>query len=88
MQSNTINVYTSWLATATEEEVAFVDAVFALCEKHYEEGGDTVVETFHPKEILTEFKSIKEVREHCGLQLEAASNARWGEDSDSEVEAL
>lgn len=88
MQSNTINVYTSWIAAATEEQIAFVDAVYALCENHYEEGGDTVVETFHPREILMEFKSIKDVREYCGLRLEAASNARWGEDNDPEVKAV
>ena len=85
MQSNTISVYASWIAAATEEQIAFVDAVYTLCESHYSEGGDTVVETFHPREILMEFKNIKDVREYCGLRLEAASNARWGEDNDAEV---
>ncbi len=88
MKSQVIKAYKNFLETATPEQIAFVDSVYAVCEEHYENGGDTVVETFCPSEILTEFKTIKDVQEYCGLRVEAATNCRWGEDNDPEVERL
>lgn len=88
MKSATLGVYKKWLGTATPEQIEFVDGVYAVCEKHYEEGGSAVVECYGPKEILESFKSIEEVRELCGLRLEQALNCRWGEDNDPQVDVV
>jgi hypothetical protein len=78
-------LYKEWLATATAEQIAFVDQVYAVCEKHYQDGGDVVLECFTPAEVLEKFKTLEEVREYCGLKVEQALNARWGEDDDPQV---
>ncbi len=88
MKSNTLHIYKKFLASATPEQIGFVDQVYAVCEEHYEAGGDTVVETFEPSEILKEFKTISDVQEYCGLRVENATNARWGEDNDEEHKTL
>jgi hypothetical protein len=88
MKSNTLKIYKNFLASATQEQIDFADQVYAICEEHYEDGGDTVVETFEPSEVIKEFKTIKDVQEYCGLRVEAATNCRWGEDNDPEIEAL
>ena len=85
MKSNTLSIYKTWLATAAVPQIAFVDAVYEMCEKNYEAGGDTIVECYDPAEILAEFDTLDEVKEFCGLRVELALNARWGEDSDPEV---
>lgn len=86
VKSNTLkSIYKNWQESATEQQIEFVDSVYALCEKNYSNGGDDVVEGFTPVEILTEFKSLNEVREYCGLRVEDATNKRWGEDSDPEL---
>ena len=84
--SSTLNVYKTWLSTnPPENQIEFVDKVYQMCEKHYEDGGDTVVETMEPADVLREFKSLKDVIEFCDLHVDQQMNARWGEDSDSEL---
>lgn len=85
MKSRTLPLYQTWLALAAVPQIAFVDAVYALCEEHYDAGGDTIVECFTPVEILAEFDHIDQVKPYCGLKVEQALNARWGEDDDPEV---
>jgi hypothetical protein len=88
MKSSTLPIYRNFLATATPEQIEFVDSVFALCEKNYSAGGDTVAECFTPEEILEQFKTLDDVRSYCGLRVEAEANARWGEDTDPELARL
>ena len=86
MKSQTLSLYKEWLAIANTEQIEFVDDVFALCEAHYEQGGDTVVECYSPKEILKEFSTLYDVKVLCGLKVEQELNYRWGEDTDPEME--
>ncbi len=79
-------VYKKWAATATPEQIALVDAVYLLCEKNYIAGGDSVVECFTPQEILRDFRTVEAAKSFCGLKVEQATNCRWGEDSDPELE--
>ena len=92
MTSNTLPVYKKWLKTATPEQIVIVDRVYTLCEEHYGAGGDTIVECYSPTEILdlyTQYDTVDElvagIRDLCGIHIEQALNARWGEDSDPEV---
>lgn len=88
MKSKTLPIYKHWLATAKAKQIAFVDEVFAMCEANYAAGGDTVVECMSPQDILDEFKSLRDVKKYCGLIVEQATNCRWGEDTDPEIERL
>lgn len=89
MNSDTLRTcYKEWLKKATPEQIEFVDSVYALCEKNYEAGGDTVAECMEPNEVLEQFKTLDDVREFCGLEVEQAANCRWGEDTDPELERL
>jgi hypothetical protein len=89
MKSNSLRtIYNDWTKTATPPQIELVDAIFAECEEHYEDGGDTIVECYDPADILAQFKSVKEAKEFCGLKVEQSLNARWGEDSDPEVERM
>jgi len=86
MKSNTLNtMYKTWQADAAVPQIAFVDAVYAMCEEHYAAGGDTIVECYAPDEIVEEFNTLDEVKQFCGLQVEQALNTRWGSDDDPEV---
>jgi hypothetical protein len=85
MKSNVIRAYGVWLEGATKKDIDFVDRVYAICEKHYESGGSTIVECFEPAEVLEHFKTIKAVKEYCRLRVENATNYRWGEDTDPEI---
>ena len=85
MQSRTLPIYKKWLETASRERVEFVDSVYALCERNYENGGDVVVESMSPAEIVDDFDSLDDAKTMCGLVVEQALNARWGEDTDSEL---
>jgi len=90
-------LYQDWAATASPEDVEFVDNIFAEAEDHYDDGGDTVVECFDPPDILRTFRDGEHcdilnidippmtLREYCGLKVEQALNTRWGEDDDPEV---
>lgn len=82
---NLTHLYKDWQAQATPAQIKFVDDVFDLCERNYEAGGDTIVECYGPKDILAEFTSMYDVKRRIGLINEQAANARWGEDSDPEV---
>jgi hypothetical protein len=84
--SSLLNLYPAWLKIAKPEEVAFVESVYELCTKHYDAGGDTVVECFTPAEVVKEFSSLEDVRSYCGLKVEQALNCRRGTDSDPELE--
>lgn len=88
MQSKILPIYKTWLATATPEQIEFVDTVYATAEEHYEEGGDRIVECWDPANVLEYFKDIKEVQEFCGLAVEQELNCRWGEDSDPELKRM
>ncbi len=104
----TLSIYKEWLAAATQEQISIVDAIYQECEKHYSDGGDTIVECFGPKDVLGTFVEPAEkkvaagpapgdrnevrrialilAREECGLKVEQALNARWGEDTDEELD--
>jgi hypothetical protein len=85
MKSKTLPLYKKWLKTAPADQVEFVDSVYAMCEEHYEAGGDGIVECWEPGEIVDAFKTLDDVRSMCGLTVEQALNARWGEDDDPEL---
>jgi hypothetical protein len=70
----------------TSEQQAFVDEVKRVCTDNYEAGGDTIIECYTDEQILKEFKTMDEVKDFCGLQVESALNARWGDDDDPELE--
>jgi hypothetical protein len=78
-------MYEDWQATAKPEEIEFVDRVFHLGEQNYSGGGDVIVETYGPEEILDTIKDLNDVREICGLWVEQNLDARWGEDSDPQL---
>ena len=88
MRSTTLPLYKDWYATATPEQIEFVDQVYAICEENYENGGDRIVECYGPEEIIEDFTTIAEVKEHCNLMVEQELNARWGEDDDPELKRL
>lgn len=71
----------------TPAQREFVDRVYELCEKHYSDGGDTIVECYEPWEVIAQFKTLADVRDFCGLKVEQALNCREGTDQDPEVEA-
>ena len=85
MKSNTLPIYKKWLETAAVPEVAFVDAVYEMCERNYEAGGDVIVECFGPEDILNEFIALGDVKEYCGLRVEQSLNCRYGDDDDPEL---
>jgi hypothetical protein len=85
ISSNTLKQYKDFLATESKEKIEFVDQVYSLCEKNYENGGDIVVESFTPPEILDEFKTLKDVKKFCGVKIEHALNFRLGEDDDPQL---
>jgi hypothetical protein len=86
MTTGTLKLYKAWIATASPEEVTFVDEVYAICEKNYSRGGDTICECWTPEEVLRGFKTLDDVRTYCGLKVEQAMNSRWGEDTDPEMD--
>lgn len=69
----------------TQAEVDFVDQVFHLCEQNYDRGGDIVVETLSPDDVLEMFSDLSQVKEHCGIVLEEALNCRLGSDDDPQL---
>lgn len=89
MKSKSLSLYhKDWLQKASPESIAFVDAVYELCERNYEVGGDAIVECFEPEDVIEMFTTLDDVKEHIGLRLESASNCRWGSDDDPELKAL
>jgi hypothetical protein len=87
ISSNTITLYKDFLATASNEKIKFVDQVYSLCEKNYENGGDWIVECLTPIKILNEFKTLKDLHKYCGAIIEQSLNCRWGEDDDPQLKA-
>tara|TARA_R110000824_G_scaffold121893_3_gene278355 strand:- start:17506 stop:17820 length:315 start_codon:yes stop_codon:yes gene_type:complete len=77
--------YKDWLKSATVENILHVDKVYLLCEKNYSGGGDQVIECMNPAEVLEELPTLKEVKEYCGIRVDAAMNARFGDHDDSEL---
>ena len=94
MKSHVINLYLKSefggtkekMAKLTPEQLAFVDEVYALAEEHYDDGGDVIVETMEPWDILKKFKTLKDVRGYAGLWVEQNMNARCGNNDDPQVE--
>lgn len=87
MESSTLrHMYKKWQSEATPEQIAFVDSVYALAEKNYDSGGDTIVEAMEPQEIVAEFKTLNDAKSYVGLRIEQELNARWGEDTDPQLE--
>lgn len=87
MKSSTLGIYKNFLATATQEQIEFVDEVYKKCEDNYECGGDAIVEHYEPEEILEEFKNMDDVKEQVKLRLEVGLNQRWGSDNDPQLTA-
>lgn len=85
MRSSTLPIYKNWLATATPAQVELADEIYAACEEHYEAGGDVVVECMSPADLLGQFQSVNDARDFCRLKIDQAKDARWGEDSDTEL---
>lgn len=86
MQSRTLlTCYGKWISAATLEQIAHVDAIFKVCEDNYDAGGDVVVESFSPEDVLAEFVSVDDAKAYCGIRIEASLNARWGDDDDPEL---
>jgi len=89
MNSETLKFhYKEWKGNAKPEQIKFVDDIYKMAEDNYDAGGSIIVEAMSPQEVLDEFKSKKEAKEYCGLNVEQATNCRWGEDSDPEIETL
>lgn len=84
-RSSTIRLYADKIASLTEDQVKFVDEVYAICERNYSAGGDRVVECFEPADVLADFKSLDDVKEYAGAKVEQALNCREGNDDDSEL---
>ena len=57
----------AWFEYATPEKLAFVDEAYHICEQNFEAGGDRVVECYYPAHIERRFKTIKDVKDFCGL---------------------
>lgn len=85
IRSGVLSVYKRWLETATPQQIVYVDQIYRLCEQNYTRGGDIVVETMDPPEILNSFQTIQQVKEYVGLKVEQELNARWGEDDDPQL---
>lgn len=85
MNSQSIKDYPEFIQSATKEQIQLVDEIFKLCEDHYDNGGDVIVECFSPYVILQQFESIDDVKNFCNINIEQAKNARWGEDDDPEL---
>ena len=88
MKSSSLRSYKDWLSKALPQQIDFVDTIYDMCEKNYENGGDVVVECYGPEEILERFKTLDECKELCGLIVEQAANARCGEETDPELKRL
>lgn len=69
----------------TDKQKKLAAEIKAVCEANYEAGGDEIIECFTDQEIVERFATVAEAKEFCGLRVEMAMNARWGEDSDPEV---
>ncbi|NCA13813.1 MAG: hypothetical protein EBS89_06710 [Proteobacteria bacterium] len=80
--------FAAWCASISPERLAFVDQVYWIAEKNYCNGGDIIVETFTPREVEAEFKTIEHVQDYCGLKAEQALNARWGSDDDPQLKTM
>lgn len=70
----------------TKEQETFVAKVKKVAAKNYDAGGDVIIETMEDEDILREFKTLKDAKEYCGIWVDQNLNARWGEDSDPQVE--
>lgn len=83
------NVYSSWLKTTDHctDSVQFVDTVYECGERNYDCGGDVIVETMTPEDILKQFDlhDLEDVKHYILLQLESALNCRFGNDDDPEL---
>lgn len=85
MKSNVLSLYTSWVETASPEDLKKADDFYFICEQNYEAGGDAIVECYSPEDLLREFKTIMDLRIAVERHNEQGTNCRWGEDTDPEV---
>lgn len=69
----------------TEEQKALAQAIKEMCKHNYARGGDEIIECFTDEDIVESFESLEEAKRYCGRMIEAASNARLGEDTDPEM---
>ena len=72
-----------------------VEAVMTFASEHYEDGWGTIVECYMPSDIAKEVadcqtpqEAISKMANLVGLNVEQALNARWGEDSDSQINIM
>ena len=83
------SVYSSWLKTTDHcaDSIQFVDTVYELGEQTYTCGGDVIVETMTPEDILKQFdfNDIDDATQYIKCQLENALNCRLGSDDDPEL---
>lgn len=86
MISQNAKLYATKMGKLTPAQAEFVDSVYAMCEEHYEDGGDVIVECYEPAQIVERFQTLADVREMCGMRAEQALNAREGTDEDHELE--
>lgn len=84
-----LSLYKEWLATATPEQIKLVDAVYAIASLHYSGGGDVIVETMEPADVLREFGDAPDldaaVKAYAGVWVEQNLNAREGTDDDPQL---
>jgi hypothetical protein len=85
MICGTLGMYKNWLETASAERIEWANHIYTECTKHYDAGGDWVVESFTPDELDDEFDSLVDVVEYCGLKVNQELNCRWGNDDDPEL---
>lgn len=64
------------MAKMTPEELAHADAVFALAEENYENGGDYIVECAQPWDIAKWYPTLDDAREYMGLIHDYAEDIR------------
>jgi hypothetical protein len=76
------------LTGLTPEQLDFIDQVYALAEKNYENGADVVIETMSPRDVVKEFKTLDDMKDFCGLWCEQNLNARCGNDDDPQLEMM
>ncbi len=61
-RSKTLPNYPKWIAGATDEQASFADKAYLLCEKLYDHGGDEFVELVSPDVIVSQFRSLDDLR--------------------------
>lgn len=71
--------------SATERQQKFLDQVYLVCEKNYDAGGDLIVESWSPRELLATFGTMKHVKQYLGARVSMELDRREGNDDDPEL---